>query len=81
MPLLEPHPTNWAAIEQRHMIRLRYHGKDCILEPHDHGILKGSVQLLSYQVGGSSSRPIADSDEENYSFRADENHNFAERRR
>ncbi len=40
------------------MIRLVYHRKDRILEPHDHGILNGSVQLLAYQVGGSSSRPI-----------------------
>src|SRR6266481_5586687 len=40
------------------MIRLVYHRKNRILEPHDHGILNGSVQLLSYQVGGSSSRPL-----------------------
>ena len=58
MPPLEPHPKIWTAIEQRRMIRLHYHGKDRILEPHDHGILKGSVQLLSYQIGGSSSRPL-----------------------
>jgi len=58
MPPLEPHPKIWTAIEQRRMLRLHYHGKDRILEPHDHGMLKGSVQLLSYQVGGSSSRPL-----------------------
>jgi hypothetical protein len=40
------------------MIRLVYHGKHRILEPHDHGILNGSLQLLAYQVGGSSSRPL-----------------------
>ena len=40
------------------MMRLGYHQKDRILEPHDHGILNGSVQLLAYQVGGSSSRPL-----------------------
>ena len=40
------------------MIRLIYHDKERILEPHDHGILNGSVQLLGYQVGGSSSRPL-----------------------
>src|SRR6266542_825797 len=40
------------------MIRLLYHGRNRILEPHDHGILNGSVQLLAYQVGGSSSRPL-----------------------
>jgi hypothetical protein len=38
------------------MIRFAYHGKSRLAEPHDHGILNGSVQLLSYQVGGSSSR-------------------------
>jgi hypothetical protein len=35
-----------------------YHHKPRILEPHDHGILNGSIQLLGYQVGGSSSRPL-----------------------
>jgi hypothetical protein len=25
---------------------------------HDHGILNGSVQLLGYQIAGSSSRPL-----------------------
>jgi len=40
------------------MIRLLYHRRNRILEPHDHGILNGSVQLLAYQVGGSSSRPL-----------------------
>ena len=58
MLLLQPHPLLWTAIEHRRMIRLRYHGRDRILEPHDHGILNGSVQLLAYQVGGSSSRPL-----------------------
>lgn len=40
------------------MIRLMYHDRERILEPHDHGILNGSVQLLGYQTAGSSSRPI-----------------------
>jgi len=57
MPL-EPHPLLWTAIESTRMIRFAYHGKDRIAEPHDHGILNGSVQLLSYQVGGSSSRHL-----------------------
>ena len=55
---LQPHPLLWAAIEYRRMIRLVYHGKDRLVEPHDHGILNGSVQLLGYQVAGSSSRPL-----------------------
>ncbi len=40
------------------MIRLFYHGKTRVLEPHDLGVLNGSIQLLAYQVGGSSSRPL-----------------------
>src|SRR2546426_12684031 len=56
--LLQPHPLLWAAIEYRRMIRLVYHGKDRVVEPHDHGILNGSVQLLGYQVAGSSRRPL-----------------------
>ena len=55
---LEPDPQLWTAIEQARLIRLTYHRKSRILEPHDYGILNGSVQLLGYQVGGSSSRPI-----------------------
>jgi hypothetical protein len=58
MMLLQPNPLLWAAIEQRRMIRLLYHGRNRILEPHDHGILNGSAQLLAYQVGGSSRRPL-----------------------
>ena len=58
MLLLQPNPSLWTAIEHRRMIRLVYHGKHRILEPHDHGILNGSLQLLAYQVGGSSSRPL-----------------------
>ena len=56
--LLQPNPLLWTAIEHRRMIRLVYHHKPRILEPHDHGILNGSIQLLGYQVGGSSSRPL-----------------------
>jgi hypothetical protein len=58
MPLLEPVPLIWTAIEQARMSRLVYHRKERILEPHHHGILNGSVQLLGYQVAGSSSRPL-----------------------
>jgi hypothetical protein len=55
---LQPHPLLWTAIENTRMIRFTYHGKDRIVEPHDHGILNGSVQLLSWQVAGRSSRPL-----------------------
>ena len=43
------------AIEQRRLIQLLYKDKIRIVEPHDYGILNGSVMLLAYQVGGSSS--------------------------
>jgi hypothetical protein len=56
--MLQPDPVLWRAIEERRMIRLLYHRRLRIVEPHDHGILNSSVQLLAYQVGGSSSRPL-----------------------
>ena len=56
--MLQPDPVLWKAIEERRLIRLLYHRRLRIVEPHDHGILNGSVQLLAYQVGGSSSRPL-----------------------
>jgi hypothetical protein len=46
------------AIEHRRMIRVIYHGKLRIAEPHDHGILNGCVQLPAWQVDGSSSLPL-----------------------
>ncbi len=55
---LQPNPLLWTAIEHKRMIRLIYHSKNRILEPRDHGVLNGSVQLLGYQVGGFSSRPL-----------------------
>jgi hypothetical protein len=58
MALLEPVPLIWTAIEQTRVLRLMYHGKERILEPHDHGILNGSVQLLGYQIAGKSSRRL-----------------------
>ena len=56
--LLQPHPLLWTAIENTRMIQFTYHGRDRFVEPHDHGILNGSAQLLSYQVAGSSSRRL-----------------------
>ncbi|MEX2264166.1 MAG: hypothetical protein WD696_19590 [Bryobacteraceae bacterium] len=43
------------AIEHRRLIRLLYRNKDRIVEPHDYGVHNGTVKLLAYQVGGSSS--------------------------
>jgi len=42
-------PMLWTAIENTRMVQVNYHGKDRLVEPHDHGILNGSVQLLSWQ--------------------------------
>ena len=56
--MLQPDPLLRMAIENSRMLRFVYHGKDRLVEPHDHGILNGSVQLLSWQVAGSSSRPL-----------------------
>ena len=58
MPPLNPVPLIVKAIEETRMVRLMYHDKARILEPHDHGVLKGSVQLLGYQTAGVSNRPI-----------------------
>jgi len=55
---LQPAPLILAAIEQTRMLRLIYHNKERVIEPHDHGILNGSLQLLGYQVAGSSSRSL-----------------------
>jgi hypothetical protein len=43
------------AIQQRRLIRLVYRDKPRVVEPHDYGVHNGSVKLLGYQVGGSSS--------------------------
>jgi hypothetical protein len=56
--MFQPDPLLWQAIERRRMIRLVYHGKERLVEPHDHGVLNGAVQLLGYQMAGSSSRPL-----------------------
>jgi hypothetical protein len=56
--MFQPDPLLCQAIERRRMIRLVYHGKERLVEPHDHGVLNGSLQLLGYQIAGSSSRPL-----------------------
>jgi hypothetical protein len=56
--MFQPDPLLWQAIERKRMIRLVYHGKERLVEPHDHGVLNGAVQLLGYQVAGSSSRRL-----------------------
>ena len=56
--LRQPHPLLWTAIQNTRKIRFAYHGKDRFVEPHDHGILNDSSQLLSWQVAGRSSRSL-----------------------
>jgi hypothetical protein len=46
------------AIEQKRLIRVLYRDKVRIVEPHDYGVHKGCVKLLTYQIGGSSSQKL-----------------------
>ncbi len=48
------------AIAETRLIRLRYLNRERIVEPHDYGEHNGVVKVLTYQVGGSSSRPLPD---------------------
>jgi hypothetical protein len=47
-------PRLWTAIENQRLIRLRYHNKERIIEPHDYGIHNGIIKILAFQVGGAS---------------------------
>lgn len=58
MSSLEPNRLLMEAIEQRRVIRFLYHDKERIVEPHDHGVRNGSVQLLGWQIAGENSRPL-----------------------
>ena len=51
-------PLLWKAIDETRMIRLRYKGRERIVEPHDYGVRNGKMMLLAYQVAGSSSHPL-----------------------
>lgn len=51
-------PLLWKAIEERRLIRLSYKDRERIVEPHDYGIHKGTLKLLAYQVGGSSTNRL-----------------------
>ena len=42
--MLQPDPVLWTAIENTRMIRFTYHGKDRLVEPHDHGILNCGIR-------------------------------------
>ena len=51
-------PLLWNAIQEKRLIRVRYKGRDRVVEPHDYGIHKGLIKLLGYQVAGSSSHKL-----------------------
>lgn len=44
-----------AGIEQKRLVSFLYKGKPRVIEPHDYGVQNGSIKVLGYQVGGSSS--------------------------
>ena len=46
------------AIAEAKLIRLRYLDRERIVEPHDYGEHNGTIKVLTYQIGGSSSRPL-----------------------
>jgi len=46
------------AIRRRRLLQLRYRNRERIVEPHDCGILDDSIKLFTFQVGGSSSKPL-----------------------
>lgn len=60
MPTLDPHLDQLlrTAIEQTRLLRLRYHHRDRIVEPHDYGEHNSAIKLLTFQVGSSSSGPL-----------------------
>jgi predicted DNA-binding transcriptional regulator YafY len=49
------HELLYGAIQNKKLIRFRYQNKERIVEPHDYGIQKGTVRLLSWQIAGQSS--------------------------
>ena len=51
-------PLLWNAIQEKRLIRVRYKGRDRVVEPHDYGVHKGLIKLLGYQVAGSSSHKL-----------------------
>lgn len=46
------------AIGQTRLLRLRYRNKLRIVEPHDYGVHRGVVKLLTWQIAGASSSPL-----------------------
>jgi predicted DNA-binding transcriptional regulator YafY len=46
------------AIQAKHLLRFFYKNKERVVEPHDYGIQKGIARLLSWQIGGKSTRKL-----------------------
>ena len=42
------------AIREKRLLRFLYTNKVRVVEPHDYGVQKGKLRLLSYQIGGES---------------------------
>jgi predicted DNA-binding transcriptional regulator YafY len=49
------HERILTAIHERRLLRFTYLDKVRIVEPHDYGIQKGTVNLFAYQIAGESS--------------------------
>jgi len=49
------HERILTAIQERRLLRFTYLDKVRIVEPHDYGIQKGTVNLFAYQIAGESS--------------------------
>jgi hypothetical protein len=49
-----------AAIAQKRLVAFLLDGCERVAEPHDYGVMNGSIRLFFYQVGGTSrsGRPI-----------------------
>ena len=49
------------AIAHKRLLQLHYSGRLRVVEPHDYGILNGTVKLLAYQVrapGAGDRKPV-----------------------
>jgi len=45
-----PHDLLLAAIHEKKLVRLTFHGKERVVEPHDYGVQNGTDRLLAYQL-------------------------------
>lgn len=54
----DTHQLVLTAIREKRLLRFALDGKARVAEPHDYGIQKGHVRLLTYQISGASSGPL-----------------------